>query len=816
MRIPEETKKSIKALLPPEKLAAMLGISVKNSMLLCPFHEDTKPSMSCKLSKFHCFSCGKKADVIEFYQKHSGLSFVESARDLAAQVGVDISDPEPKKAVRKKAESKDGTFSFGSIEEARRYFSARPGYRLIADHGWANDDGTPNKHVFRQHPLDPFERKQFPTIFSSDGRWVNRKPQGHPRPQPYLWSSCQDSAQVFIFEGEGDVEAAQREGFPGTTTGNCHSWHPDYSRYFRGKYVVIVPDCDEHGQRYADAIAESLRPVCLGLKIIDLGGSDGFDFRDWLKAGGTAEAFRKLVDAAPDILLAWNAPKASWDGFERIPHFDSDEMLHWSIRYWIEYLAADLQAPVDAIAAGVITALSTVIGAKVFLYPKVHSTTWRAYACIWYLLVAPAGDKKTAIQKASLSMAFLLDKELTRLNAEAAALRDAEESTLKIERRQLEAQLAVAIEKGGDISFLQEQLTRKAARLLAVSKEGDRSLIVQDVTPEKLKELLVQNPNGLLQYNDEFGGFWRNLAKGAHTDSRSVYLEAWNGGEIKVQRKKGSYSGWSILSFVSSTQPDWLKTVIDEIVAGTDQNDGLIARFGLIVAHDRPIGTFKWHDAPFNPKGKELFEEIFRRLWELKVPEDHRALRFDPKAQEFVVKWMEEHHNFWRDSKDRPAMRSHMDKQTSLFCSLSIIFHMLFCFEAEEITGENSEFSREISIHSARMAASWCRYIGYHVRKVYEPKQGYWDPAVRSFAAQVIAGRIVDGMSRSDILAKRFQHLKTAKDLDSAIQGLRELNLVQETESFVAGGLRTQKVIRINPASLERSDPIAVKDNENA
>jgi putative DNA primase/helicase len=579
---------------------------------------------------------------------------------------------------------------------------------------------------------------------------------------------------------------------------------------------VVVPDCDEHGARYANAIVESLRPVCLGLKIIDIGGSDGFDFRDWLKAGGTPEAFRKLIDAAPDILLAWNAPKASWNGFERIPRFDADEMLHWSIRYRIEYLADDLQSPVDAIAASVIAGLSAVIGAKVFLYPKVHSMTWRVYACLWYLLVSPPGDKKTAIQKAALAMLFQFDKELGLLNKERAAAREAEESILRIEKRQLEANLAVAIEKGGDVAFLQEQLARKVARLNELADEGKRAVIVGDVTPEKLMELLVQNPVGLCKFHDELGGWYRSLDKGTVSDARSLYLEVWNGGEIKVDRKKGSFSGWSILSFISSTQPDWLKSIIDEIVAGTEQNDGLIARFGLIIAHDRPIGAFKWHDAPFHPEGWMLFEEVFRRLWELEVPEDQKALHFDAEAQAFVVEWMENHHNTWRDSPARPALRSHMDKQVSLFCSLSIIFHMLFCFEAGEFNNANSKFSKQISIHSVRMAASWCRYIGYHVRKVYEPKHGYWDPAVRSFAAQVMAGKIIDGMSRTDILLKRFQHLKTAKDLDRALQGLRELNLVQETETFQPGGVRTQKVIRINPASLERPGSTAAKEYENA
>jgi putative DNA primase/helicase len=805
MPIPEETIEEIKAKLPPEKLAGILGLAVKHHTILCPYHPDKNPSMSCKEALFFkCFACGAKRSVIRFYCEQRGLTFPEGIRDLAQYAGVSLAEPAPKKKqAKEKSGSKEEPIWFDSIEDARRYYQSWKSFRCTDEHGWFNDDGSPNKRVFRLHPNDPLQRKQLPTIFSSGGRWVNRKPGGHPRPQPYLWNACKDSSEVFIFEGEGDVEAAHRHGFPGTTTGSCNSWHKDYESYFRGRHVVIVPDCDDNGAKYANAIVESLRPVCLGLKIVDLGGQDGFDFRDWLKAGGTAEAFRKMVDATLDVLIAWGTPKASWNGFERIPYFDPEEMLHWSIRYRIEYLADDLQAPVDAIAAAVIAGLSAVIGSKVFLYPKVHGMTWRVYACVWYLLVAPPGDKKTAILKAALSMLFQLDKDLVLLNKERAAAREAEESVLRIEKRQLEAQLAVAIEKGGDISFLQDRLAGKVARLNALAEEGNRALIVQDVTPEKMMELLARNPHGLCKFNDELAGFVRSLDKGTTSDARALYLEVWNGGDFKVDRKKGSFSGWSILSFVSSTQPDWLKKIIDEIMAGTDQNDGLIARFGLIIAHDRPIGAFKWHDAPFHPEGWKLFEEVFRRLWELEVPEDQKALHFDAEAQAFVAQWMENHHNTWRDSNARPALRSHMDKQVSLFCSLSIIFHMLFCFEAGEFNDANSEFSKQISIHSVRMAASWCRYIGYHVRKVYEPKQGYWDPAVRSFAAQVMAGKIIDGMSRSDILLKRFQHLKTAKDLDRALQGLRELNLVQETECFVPGGVRTQKVVRINPASLE-------------
>jgi DNA primase len=54
---------------------------------LCPFHEDTKPSLRVRVETgaFRCMTCGARGgDVLAFLRVRYGLGFVEAARRLGA------------------------------------------------------------------------------------------------------------------------------------------------------------------------------------------------------------------------------------------------------------------------------------------------------------------------------------------------------------------------------------------------------------------------------------------------------------------------------------------------------------------------------------------------------------------------------------------------------------------------------------------------------------------------------------------------------------------------------------------------------------
>lgn len=61
------------------------GSEWKNA--LCPFHDDSKPSLRVRLDTggFRCMVCGAKGgDVLAFHMQRHGLRFIEAAKSLGA------------------------------------------------------------------------------------------------------------------------------------------------------------------------------------------------------------------------------------------------------------------------------------------------------------------------------------------------------------------------------------------------------------------------------------------------------------------------------------------------------------------------------------------------------------------------------------------------------------------------------------------------------------------------------------------------------------------------------------------------------------
>lgn len=86
---------------------------------LCPFHADTKPSLTVSPAKqlYYCFGCGEGGNVFSFVMKMEGLTFGEALRELAKRAGIPLraggrATPQEKRRERLAA----------VVEEAARFF----------------------------------------------------------------------------------------------------------------------------------------------------------------------------------------------------------------------------------------------------------------------------------------------------------------------------------------------------------------------------------------------------------------------------------------------------------------------------------------------------------------------------------------------------------------------------------------------------------------------------------------------------------------------------------------------------------------------
>jgi hypothetical protein len=117
---------------------------------------------------------------------------------------------------------------------------------------------------------------------------------------PYYLPDIFKATRAYIVEGEEDVKALQRIGLTATTNpGGAGKWREEFSPYFQGKEVVVLPDNDPPGRKHAQDVARKLFGVASWVKVVDLPDlPPKGDPRDWVNAGGTAAELEDLVAAA--------------------------------------------------------------------------------------------------------------------------------------------------------------------------------------------------------------------------------------------------------------------------------------------------------------------------------------------------------------------------------------------------------------------------------------------------------------------------------------------------------------------------------------
>lgn len=72
-------------------VAERYGVSVdRHGKALCPFHNDTHPSMSIKPKFFKCFACGAGGDAVRFVSLLFGLTPIDALRKLNADFALGL------------------------------------------------------------------------------------------------------------------------------------------------------------------------------------------------------------------------------------------------------------------------------------------------------------------------------------------------------------------------------------------------------------------------------------------------------------------------------------------------------------------------------------------------------------------------------------------------------------------------------------------------------------------------------------------------------------------------------------------------------
>lgn len=119
-------------------------------------------------------------------------------------------------------------------------------------------------------------------------------------------------ANVYLVEGEKDVDNLKELGFVATTCGGAESWVHDYSKHFIGCNVHIIRDNDEAGYKFARRVSRSLKRVAHRVYIINPSDKDKGDITDYIEALGDVKREEKIAQVK-NIIAAEKAGNSLQD-----------------------------------------------------------------------------------------------------------------------------------------------------------------------------------------------------------------------------------------------------------------------------------------------------------------------------------------------------------------------------------------------------------------------------------------------------------------------------------------------------------------------
>ena len=252
---------------------------------LCPAHDDHHPSLSIKQGDngkplLHC---------------HAGCTYEQICQALEIQRLNPAALP-PGRPAKPKPKQRP---LYDSFEAAIQAICAQTRAKHTGSWTYHRTDG---REAFRVARFDrPDGDKQYRPLHKTVEGWVIADPPGLL--PLYNLPELKNSGLVYVVEGEQCADSAQSIGLLATTSAhgakaaNKTDWQP-----LAGREVVILPDNDKEGRRYADEVSRILFELdpTTSIKIVKLPGlKEKGDIADFISTNNTCgpDAVRLQIEA---------------------------------------------------------------------------------------------------------------------------------------------------------------------------------------------------------------------------------------------------------------------------------------------------------------------------------------------------------------------------------------------------------------------------------------------------------------------------------------------------------------------------------------
>jgi Protein of unknown function (DUF3987) len=427
-------------------------------------------------------------------------------------------------------------------QEAARRLSAtklRDGFKPEGLHVYTDAGGSPIYYKIRLRHANG-DKHIRPMKANGAGFVLGEPPFPNGKPLYRLHEvAARNNECVIVTEGEKCADALVRLGLIVTTSGgadsaNCADWQP-----LTGRDLVLWPDNDEAGARYAEAVRNHLQALGCIVRTLDVAALDlppKGDCVEWLAAhsGATAADVLALptvgaVESAAEVARIQTAPELLRRPVPAPLAYPRDA-LGPLLGQAAESLLRVIQAP-DAICAGSLLAAAS-LAAQAFADVEIDGR--RIPLSLWLLSIAESGERKSSVDTEAMRAARDYEHALAEPYAQACERHTAEFAEWEARRRAAEKECS---KTGAGL----------ADRLKAIGPAPAAPLIpraiVGDFTAEGLAKLLAAGLPSVGAFTDEaalvFGG--HGMTQETIVRTAGTLSKLWDRGELdRVRAQDGA------------------------------------------------------------------------------------------------------------------------------------------------------------------------------------------------------------------------------------------------------------------------------------
>jgi len=506
--------------------------------------------------------------------------------------------------------------------------------------------------------------------------------------------------------------------------------------------------------------------------------------------------FREYPDA---FVGQWPQPKPLPAGLAPVEPFKS-EFLPDALAPWVDDIANRLQCPPDYVAVAATTALGSVIGRRIGIRPQ-QKTDWTEIPNLWGAFIGRPGLLKSPAMNEAL-------RPLHRLEAEAAKENEIAQQAYAagLDAYKLRQQVKVSLEK----EALKKGPKNPSKGIdFALGDEPKAPPLIRyctnDSSYEKLGELLLSNPSGILVERDELVSLLQHLDRGDQSGARGFYLSGWSGEQPysfdRIVRGHLHIDAVCV-TVLGNTQPARIGHYIRRANYGGAGGDGLIQRFGLMSWPDASA-TWKNIDEYPNNAAREKAWQVYERASKIdeseaiKLGAEKRRydsvpyLRFDDAAHDDFLGWRTGLETRLRSGELSPAFEGHLAKYRKLVPSLALINHFA--------DGGAGPVSQRALLKALAMAD----YLESHARRIYGSADEAELAAAKAILKHIRNGDLKDGFTARDVHQRCWAHLTEHEHVAAGLSLLVDLDyLATSIPSTGVQGGRPKLTYQINPRGL--------------